>query len=342
MSPTVAEVPPPFAVLDLMLGSMVTQAIYAAAELGVADLLHTDGPLTAEEIGGKLDANPDALDRLLRFLASLSIFEKRDDGGYALTERGDALRSDAPMSMRGMARLMGHPTHWADWTGFLEAVRTGEAAVPKRHGGRSMFEVLTTEDEDYGRVFYGAMTNLSNTETAPLVAAYDYSRFGTIVDVGAGRGHLLAAVLQSAPGSRGILFDERAVANGAVGVLAEAGVAGRATIEGGPLFGPVPTGDAYMLKHILHDWPQPQALEILRNIRAAISPEGRLLIMEFVLPEDEAQHFGKLIDLWLLLLVGGRERTHTQYADLLAAAGFRLEQVVPTATSISIVEARPV
>jgi len=341
MSPTVAEVPPPFAVLDLMLGSMVTQAIYAAAEFGVADLLHTDGPLTAEEIGGKLGANPDALDRLLRFLASLSIFEKREDGGYALTPMGDALRSDAPMSMRGMARLMGHPTHWADWTGFLEAVRTGEPAVPKRHGGSSMFEVLTA-DEDYGQVFYGAMTNLSNTETAPLVAAYDYSRFGTIVDVGAGRGHLLAAVLQSAPGSRGILFDERAVGNGAVGVLAEAGVADRATIEGGSFFGPVPKGDAYMLKHILHDWPEPQALEILRNIRAAIAPEGRLLIMEFVLPEGDVQHFGKLIDLWLLMLVGGRERTYTQYVELLAAAGFRLEQVVQTATSVSIVEARPV
>jgi len=338
---TPVEVPPPFAVLDLMLGSMVTQTIYVAAELGIADLLYTDGPLPAGEIARKVDADPESLSRLLRFLASYGIFAEQD-GRYALTPRADALRSDAPMSMRGMARLMGHPTHWADWTGFLETIRTGEPAVPKRHGGMNMFELVMT-DQDYGQIFFGGMTNLSDTETVPLVSGYDWSQFGTIVDVGAGRGGLLAAILQAAPDSRGICFDERAPGNGAGEVLEAAGVADRVRIETGSFFGPAPAGgDAYLLKHIVHDWPHEQTVQILRNIRAVAGPDTRLLIMEFVLPEDSSPHIGKLIDLWLLLLLGGVERTASQYAELLAEAGWQLERVVPTMATIAIVEARPV
>ena len=338
---TPVEIPPPFAVLDLMLGAMVTQTIYAAAELGIADLLHTDGPMPAEEIARKVDADPDLLGRLLRFLSSQGIFA--DEGGrWALTPRADALRSDAPLSMRGMARLMGHPTHWSDWLGFLGTVRTGESAIPGRHGGAGMYQLLS-EDQAYAQVFFGGMTNLSDTETQPLVAGYDWSRFGTIVDVGAGRGGLLAAVLRAAPGSRGVLFDERAPGNGAGQVLAESGVADRVRIESGGFFGPVPAGgDAYLLKHIIHDWPHEQAVEILRNIRAAMGPDSRLLIMEFVLPDGPEPHTGKLMDLWLALLVGGRERTRGQYAELLAEAGLELVRVVGTAAAIAIVEARPV
>lgn len=337
----IEEVPPPFAVLDLMLGSMVTQTIYVAAELGIADLLHTEGPLSAEQIARKVDADPESLERLLRFLVSHEIFQEQG-GTYALSPRANALRTDAPMSMRGMARLMGHPTHWADWTGFLETIRTGQPAVPRQHGGTGMFELLMT-DQEYGRTFFGGMTNLSDTETYPLVTGYDWSRFGTIVDVGGGRGGLLAAILQAAPDSRGICFDERAPGNGADEVLAAAGVADRATISTGGFFGPVPAGgDAYLLKHVVHDWPHEQAVQILRNVRAAAKPDSTLLIMEFVLPEDVSPHMGKLIDLWLLLLLGGGERTAGQYGELLAEAGWQLEQVVPTQSPIAIIQARPV
>lgn len=338
---TTVEVPPPFAVLDLMLGSMVTQTIYVAAELGIADLLHTEGPLTAEEIARKVDADPASLDRLMRFLCSREIFQEQG-GTYALSPRAHALRSDAPMSMRGMARLMGHPTHWSDWTGFLETIRTGQPAVPEQHGGMGMFELLMT-DQEYGRTFFGGMTDLSDTETMPLVTGFDWSRFGTIVDVGAGRGGLLAAILQAAPGSRGVCFDERAPGNGAGEVLEAAGVADRVTVETGSFFGPAPAGgDAYLLKHIVHDWPHDRAVEILRNVRAAAKPDSTLLIMEFVLPEDGSPHIGKLIDLWLLLLLGGGERTTGQYRELLAEAGWELEEVVPTQAAIAIVVARPV
>lgn len=334
-------VPGAFALLEMMLGVMVTQTIYVAAELGIADLLHTDGPMTAEEIARKVDADPEALSRLLIWLDSQGIFERAADGRYGLTPMADALRSDHPMSMRGMARLMGHPTHWEEWPGFLEVIRTGEPGLPKLRGMHA-YEFLQM-DREYGEIFFTGMGNLSELETAPLIAAYDFSPFRTIVDVGAGRGGLLAAVLHKAPRATGVLFDERAGGNGAEDLLAAEGVAGRVTIDTGEFFGPVPAGgDLYLLKHILHDWPEPQALQILTNIRASMGPDSKLLIMEFVLPENDKQHVGKLIDLWLMLLIGGRERTASQYADLLARAGLRLERVVQTASTISIVEARPV
>lgn len=333
-------VPGAFAVLEMMLGAMVTQTIYVAAELDIAGLLHADGPMTAEQIARKVDADPEALGRLLVWLDSQGIFSRRADGRYELTPMADALRDDHPMSMRGMARLMGHPTHWEEWPGFLEVVRTGEPGLPKLRGMHP-YEFLQL-DREYGEVFFAGMGNLSAVETLPLLAAYDFSKFRNVVDVGAGQGALLAAVLKKAPQAHGILFDERAGRNGSAELLAAQGVTDRVTVDTGEFFGPVPAGgDLYLLKHILHDWPEPKAIEILTGIRKAMSPHARLLIMEFVLPEGDKQHVGKLIDLWLMLLIGGRERTGSQYAELLSKAGLRLERVVPTAATISIVEAVP-
>lgn len=330
---------PPVALLDLALGSMITQAIYVAAELGIADLL-SDGPLPAEEIARKVNAHPEATYRLLRLLASHEIFVEEGDGQFRLSPMADALRADSPMSMRGIAILMGHPTHWEDWSHFVDSVRTGEPAIPKLRG-MNEFEYLDANPE-YATVFYQGMGSLSNLETYPIVEGYDFSQFGTIVDVGGGSGGLLAAILQRATTSRGVLFDARAAASGAESVLAEAGVADRCTIASGGLFDPVPTGgDAYLLKHIVHDWPDGKAVEILRNVRQAVGADGRLLLAEFVPPTDNEPHAGKLVDLWLMLLVGGKERTTAQYSELLADAGFTLDRVVPTLSPISIVEARP-
>lgn len=332
-------VPAPLALLELAQGSMMTQAIYVAAELRVADVLR-DGPLSAEEIARKVNANPEAVYRLLRLLASYSIFAELSDRRFKLTPMAEALRSDTPNSMRGMAVLMGHPIHWEDWGHLVDSVRTGEPSLPKLRG-MGAFEYLESNPE-YGAVFYQGVTNLSDLETAPILAAYDFSRYHTIVDVGGGRGALLAGILQRSTNSRGILFDSRAVNSGAEAVMADAGVADRCTIESGGLFDPVtPGGDAYVLKHIVHDWPDSKTLEILKNVRDAISADGRLLLIEFVPTEGNAQHPGKLVDLWLMLLVGGKERTPAQYSELLASAGFRLDRVVQTASPVSIVEARP-
>ncbi|MDI3422584.1 methyltransferase [Streptomyces luteolus] len=333
--------PPPFALLELAMGSMLTQAIYAAAELRIAEEVH-EGPLSPAEIARRVGADAGAVGRLLRLLAGHQIFEGRADGTYAMTPMADALRADHPMSMRDIAVLMGHPTHWEDWSHFLEVVRTGEPSVPK-HRGMGSFEYLT-QNPEYGEVFIRGMGNMSDTETLPILSAYDFSRFGTVVDFCGGRGGLLAGILQQSPGVRGILSDPRVAGNGAAAFLAEQGVADRCDTHVGDLFEPVVEGgDAYVLKHIVHDWPEEQALQILRNIRAAMKPDGRLLLIEMVIPEEgDDPHSGKLVDMWLMLLVGGRERTPSQYADLVSRAGFRLERVVETASAVSIVEAIPV
>lgn len=332
-------VPPFTAVLELSMGSMLTQAIYVAAELKIADALH-ERPMSAEEVAQRVNAHPEATYRLLRLLSSYQIFEEGRDGRFKLTPMADALREDSPNSMRRIAVLMGHPTHWEDWSHLVDSVRTGEPALPKLRG-MNAFEYLES-NPDYAMIFFGGMSNLSELETAPILAAYDFSRFRTIVDVGGGRGALLAAILQRAKKSRGVLFDARAVESGAESLLSDAGVMDRCTIESGGLFDPVPPGgDAYLLKHIVHDWPDAKVLEILKNVRDAIGPDGRLLLAEFVPPPGNGLHPGKLVDLWLMLLVGGKERTSVQYSELLASAGFELDRVVQTASPISIVEARP-
>jgi hypothetical protein len=332
-------VPAPVALFDMVMSSVVTQAIYVAAELRIADALG-GGPLPAAEIARRVEADADAVGRLLRLLASHQIFAEHGDGTFSLTPMADALRSDAPGSMRDLAVLMGHPLHWEDWGHLLDSVRTGEPSLPKLRG-MGAFEYFETNPE-YGAVFMAGMGNLSALETEPVLAAYDFAHFTTIVDVGGGSGGLLAGILNKAPKTKGVLFDARAAFIGAPELLREAGVADRCSIDPGGLFDPVtPGGDAYVAKHIVHDWPREQALEILRNIRKAIVPNGRLLLLEFVSPDGNRPHAAKVVDLWLMLLVGGRERTESQYAELLGEAGFALNRVVGTSSALSIVEALP-
>ncbi|WP_435178456.1 methyltransferase [Actinacidiphila sp. bgisy145] len=330
--------PPPFALLELVQGAMVSQALYVAAELRVAEAL-TGGPLRPEELARRTGAEADTLHRVLRLLASYHVFTELKDGRFALTPMARALVEDAPMSMRGIALLMGHPIHWEDWGCLVDAVRTGEPSLPKLRG-MGAFDYLEANPE-YGAVFTAGMGAMSATETEPLLAAYDFSRFGTVVDFCGGRGDLLAGVLKKVPSARGILSDPRVGTNGAAAFLADQGLSERCAVADGGLFDPVPPGgDAYLLKHIVHDWPEPQALEILTNVRKAMNPGGRLLVMEMVVPDRRnSPHAGKLTDLWLMLLVGGKERTRAQYAELLAKAGFTLERVVQTASALSVVEA---
>lgn len=330
--------PAPFSLLEMVQGAMLSQAIYAAAELRVAEALR-DGPLPAAELAERVGAHPDTLHRLMRLLASNGIFAERRDGSFELSPMGSALLEDAPMSMHGIALLMGHPVHWEDWAHFVDSVRSGEPSLPKLRG-MTAFEFLEAKPE-YGRIFMNGMGAMSATETEPILAAYDFSRYGTVVDFCAGRGELLAGILAKSPEVRGILADPRVAENGAADYLAGREVADRCEVVAADLFGPVPEGgDAYILKHIVHDWPEDQVLEILRNVRAAMRPDGRLLLMEMVVPDKpNAAHSAKLTDLWLMLLVGGKERTAVQYAELLAEAGFRLERVTGTAGAVSVIEA---
>lgn len=329
-----------FALLDLIQGSVITQALYVAARLSIADIL-SEGPLAAAEIAKRAGADPEAVYRLLRLLSGYSVFAENEDGRFGLTPMASALRDDAPDSMRGIALLMGHPLLSEDWGYLLTSVRTGEPSLPALRG-MGAFEFLMANPE-YGAAFMQGMGSLSAPETDPVVAAYDFSPFRTIVDLGGGRGALLAGILNRASGSTGILFDQPHATANAAGVLKAAGVADRCTIENGSYFEAVPAGgDAYLLKHTLHDFSEPQIRAVLKNVRKAISPGGSLFVIEYVLPGGNARHIGNVIDMWLLLLLGAKERTAGQYAELLASEGFKLTSIIPTNSPVSIIQAEPV
>ena len=331
--------PAPVALLEMIWGSLLSQAIHVAAKLGIADVL-ADGPLTPEEIAQRVDASPDGIFRLLRALAGRGVFAGRPDGRYELTPLAEPLRSDAPVSMRSVALLWGSPEHWEHWGHLHDSVRSGEPAVPAIRG-LDFWAYLET-NPDFAAQFNNAMTTFSNFAKAPVVAAYDFSRFSTIVDVGAGHGALLAAILQRTPAARGVLFDLPSVTSGATDVLRAHGVETRCTIESGSFFDRVPAGgDAYVLKNIIHDWAESEALTILRNVREAIKPDGRLLLIELVLPEGNSGHLGNYMNLEMLLDLGGRERTEREYREFLSRAGFELTSVVQTAAPVSVVESKP-
>jgi hypothetical protein len=329
-----------YSLLDLIQGSVITQAISVAAKLGIADVLG-DGPLPADEIAKRVGADPDATFRLLRTLSGYSVFAVQPDGRFDLTPMAYALRDNAPDSMRGIAMLLGHPLLWEDFGHLFDSVSTGEPSLPKVRG-MGAYEFFMANPE-YAGVFFSGMRSISESETDPVVAAYDFSQFPTIVDVVGGRGTLLAGILRKATSSRGVLYDaERSTAD-APAVFDAAGVSGRVTIENGTYFDKLPAGaDAYVLKHILHDFAEEECLALLSNVREAIAPDGKMLVVEYVLNGNNERHIGNIIDLWLLLLLGAKERTLPQYTELFAKAGFKVVGAVPTTSPVSIIEAVPV
>ncbi|GAY18526.1 methyltransferase [Mycobacterium sp. shizuoka-1] len=331
--------PPPAEMLELMLGTWVSQAITAAAALGIADAL-TDGPLPAGELARRVDANPDAVDRLMRALVSRGVFRRHRDGRYGLNALAETLRSEAATSMRAATLFYGSRQQREHWTHLVDAIKTGEPVVSSLRG-KEFFDYLG-DDPEFAGLFNGAMTSISEMSMQPVVAGYDFGRHSTIVDVGGGHGRLLSAILTAAPASRGVLYDLPDVVADAPALLAEFGLTDRVDVRPGSFFDSVPGGgDAYVLKNIIHDWAHEQALTILRNVRAAIKPGATLLLVEFVIPEHDGEFVGKWVDLEMLVVAGGRERTAEQYRSLLAEAGFRMAAVVPTAAPISVVEAVP-
>ncbi len=332
-------VPTQVALSELLLGAWVAQAVHAAAELGVADAL-ADGPLSIDELALRVGADPDALERLLRALITRGVFRRRRDGRYELSPVADTLRLDASASMAGGARFYGSPQHREHWSLLVDSVRTGRPSVPTLRG-QEFFEYLASEP-DLGRLFDQAMTAVSELAVGPIVAGYDFSDYSTIVDVGGGHGRLLAAILGATPGAQGVLYDQPHVVADAPTLLRKYGIEARVRIESGSFFEAVPAGgDLYVLKMIIHDWPDEQAITILRNVRQAAGSGGRVLLVEQVIPTHDREFLGKWADLEMLLCAGARERTAAEYRDLLDRAGLQLTRVVQTAAPFSIVEAEP-
>ncbi|MFO1095768.1 MAG: methyltransferase [Planctomycetaceae bacterium] len=325
------------------LGQIITaywhsQAVYVAAELGIADLLR-DGPQQVNALAQATQTNEDALFRLLRALASLGIFNEVAPRMFGLTPLAELLRSDVPGSQRSLARMAGGEQFQA-WGDLLYSVRTGRTAFDHRFG-KPVFDWLA-EHPEQARIFDGAMVGIHGRETAAVIAAYDFSGIKVLADVGGGNGSNLTAVLQAHPSLRGVLFDLPHVVENARSAMAAAGVAARCECIGGNFFIEVPVdADTYMMRHIIHDWNDEQSQTILRCIRRRIPAQGRLLLIESVIPPGNDPFSAKFLDLTMLAIPGGKERTRDEYQSLLAAAGFQLTRIVPTKTEISVIESTP-
>lgn len=334
------EAPPPSArMMQLVSGQWVAQAVYVAAKLGVADRL-ADGPRPVAEIARAVGAHEDALARLMRMLAAFGVFEARGEGVYALTPMGDTLRTGAPGSCREMAVMLGEEFHWRALGSLLHSVRTSEPAFDHVFGAHA-FDYFT-KDREAGEIFDAAMTSFT-AQNAPLVPEFhDFRGIRTLVDVGGGHGLLLRTVLEANPDLKGILYELPAVARGARLALASSPVAARCEVVEGSFLESVPPAHAYMMKHIIHDWSDAHCLKLLGHCRKGIAPDGRLLILELVVPPGPELHFSKILDLEMLVMTtGGRERTEPEFASLLSRTGFTLHAITPLPSGLSIIEARP-
>jgi len=333
-----AEDNPQVALRRLVAGYQVSQALHVAATLKLADLL-ADGSRTSDELAAATGTHSDALYRLLRALATVGVFQELDGRRFELTPLGGGLRTDAPGSIHGWAAFIGRPYIWQAWSSLLHSVRTGENAFRHVHGTDPW--TYRAQNPDESEIFDAAMTSLTGQSEAAIVDAYDFGRFDEVVDVAGGRGTLLAAVLAAYPTLRGVLFDQPHVVADAGELVRAAGVADRCRIVGGSFFESVPEGaDAYMLKSIIHDWEDEEAILILRVCRAAMSPHAVVLVVERDLGAPNEDPVAKFLDLLMLVGPGGRERSEDEYAALFAAADLTYVGATPTAAAISLYEAR--
>jgi hypothetical protein len=338
----------PHVQLDRMItGYWLSQAIYAAAKFGIADLV-AGGPRSVDALAQKTSTNPDALYRLLRALASVGIFREGPPKEFSLTPLAEPLRSDVPGSKRALALMSGDEQYRA-WSEIAYSIETGRKAFDKVFG-KPIFDYLA-EHHDKARVFDAAMVGIHGRESGAVLSAYDFSGIEVVADIGGGNGSQLIALLQAHPAMRGILFDLPHVVERAKAPIAAAGLADRCQLVAGSFFDddafshlpPLPRGGtkggvAFFMRHIIHDWDDEKCLTILRNCHRAMPAHGRLLVVESVIPPGNEPFGGKFLDLVMLLIPGGKERTEEEYRSLFAQAGFELSQIVSTGSEVSVIE----
>jgi hypothetical protein len=325
------SIPAPARLWMLATGHFLPRCLQVVAELGVADHID-DGPASLEVLARESGCTAPALARMLRLLETASLFQQVE-GGWAHTELSRFLRSDHPQSMRAFARMIGGPIQWAAVGELKSAAKTGQSAMRTVVPG-GIWEYFKDHPED-ARIFDAAMTSKSIAEIGALIPAFDFTGYPRIADIGGGRGHVLAAVLAATPSSTGILFD-------LPHVVAAAAQSPRMQVQGGDFFhDELPQADAYIVSQVLHDWTDEEAAAILRAVRRAAPAGSHLLVIEQVLPPGAGPHPAKVLDVVMLALTGGRERTRDEYASLFEAGGFRLEKVVPTTGAISVLVGIP-
>lgn len=329
--------PAPLELIGLATAIWKARALYAAAHLGLADLM-AGGPQDVTALAAHTGTHAPSLHRLLRALASFGVLTEVEPRRFALTRLGAALRSDAAGAARSTVLTLAGDWQWQAWSHFLTSVTTGRTGLASATG-QELFAYLADHPQD-GTRFDEAMVGLYGGLWPAVVDAWDFSPLGSVADIGGGTGLLLAEILSTLPHMRGLLLDQEGTVAKARQVMAQRGLTRRCEIVAGDFFAAVPSGyDAYLLAHVLHDWDDAQCLSILRRCRKAMHRDARLLIIETVLPEGDAPHPGKLLDLVMLTVTGGRERTEPEFVDLLAAAELRLARIVPTAAGQCIVEA---
>jgi len=324
------QTPPPEAqIFEMATAYWLSRAISAAARFDLADSVAA-GPKSATQIAEERGLHPDNTLRLLRALAAYGIFEQKPDGTFAATALSNTFVQDGPM-YAPLRSLVGGD-HWAAWGNLEHGIKTGENPFDA-HFGMDCWKYYA-EHPQVQAEFDAAMTGFSNSLLPAILEAYDFSGYSHIVDIAGGHGAVLEAILESAPNARGTLFDQPHVV--------EKATVKRAAKVGGSFFEAVPEGaDAYVMKFILHDWKDADCLRILATIRRAIAPKGKLILLETVLAPPNQPDWGKLLDLNMLAIPGGRERDADEWRTLLARGGFDLKRVVPTKSPISAIESVP-
>jgi hypothetical protein len=327
--------PDPFhRLLEMAGGYSLSRCLHVVADLGVADALDGDARPVAD-IAASVGARPEALGRVLRLLSAHGVFEFQGDS-CRHSPASKLLRTDHPRSMRPLVRMFGLPMNWAVYGELGHAVRTGFPAAEKVLPGG--FWLRFAEHPDEAGIFNAAMAAKAHGQVAGVMAAYDFTGFGVVGDVGGGRGHLLEAVLESAPAAKGVLFDLPHVVAEAEYVASE-----RLSLLGGDFFkDPLPVCDAYLLMEVIHDWGDEEAVAILKAVHRAAPPHARLLLIEQIVPEDPGPHWSKSLDIHMLALLGGKQRTRREYEALLDRSGFVFEREIDTGADISILEAAAV
>ncbi|MCI0667457.1 MAG: hypothetical protein L0Y38_10165 [Methylococcaceae bacterium] len=332
-----SELPPATQIFLLSEGAAIHRALVIVEELGIADLL-ADGPQTSDELARSTSSHARSLYRVLRLMSSVGVFSEVEPGRFALTPLSECLRSGTAGSLRSWVKMSGRSFWFSAMTEALYSVKTGQPVFAPKTGAE-LFDYLAAHPEERD-IFNTAMKDFGQAVSSAVIQAYDFSAFRSLVDVGGGNGAFITAILQANPELTGILCDLPHVAADARTSIARAGLADRCAIAGGDFFHSVPSGgDAYILRWIIHDWDHDRALAILGNCRSAMHAAARLLLVETVLPVGEEFHPGKVMDFSMLMFLGGQERTEAEYTALLEQAGFRIDRIVPTASSFSVIEA---
>jgi O-methyltransferase domain/Dimerisation domain len=336
-SPEVQQLPPQAVLVQMATGYIISQAISVAARLGIADKLN-ESPKNIDQLAELTETHAPSLFRLMRALTSVGIFQQNEDGSYSNSPSSEFLRSDHPESLSNIIYMMGDKEHWHSHGNLLHSVKTGQTAFDHTFG--MPFFPYIQQNPQVAEIFDNGMTSFSQGIARAIAGTYDFSGAETIADIGGGHGILLSTILRANPSAKGVLFDQPQVVAGSGDLLENAGVSDRVEVVGGNFFEEIPVAaDVYLMKHIIHDWNDEESLSILSNLAKSVQAGAKLLLIESVIEAENVPSMSKVMDLNMLAMTSGRERTAAEYSDLFEKTGFQLTNIIPTPSPTQIVEA---